>query len=145
MAKTSFKSITYFPIKMKPWLRNPDYSFILVLQFRLFLKICKAVFLHWKMLLAKQNVHYENSRRQCVESIFWDSRSALCYDCCFEVIFLNPVPYFFRDKHRKIPVKWWLIYYYNWPFLHIRWVWNSSSFYVEHKTKNERVYNFFFR
>ena len=23
MAKTSFKSVTYFPIKIKPWLRNP--------------------------------------------------------------------------------------------------------------------------
>ena len=56
-------------LKMKPWLQNPDYSFIMLLQFRLFLKICKAVFLHWKMLLDKQNVYYENSWRQCVESI----------------------------------------------------------------------------
>ena len=69
MAKTSFKSISYFPIKMKPWLRNPGYSFILLLQFRLFLKICKAVFLHWKMLFDKQNVYYGNSWRQSVESI----------------------------------------------------------------------------
>ena len=69
MNTVSFKSVTYFSVKMKPWLRNPDYSFIMLLQFRLFLKICKAVFLHWKMLLDKQNVYYENSWRQCVESI----------------------------------------------------------------------------
>ena len=69
MNTVSFKSVTYFSVKMKPWLRNPDYSFIMLLQFRLFLKICKAVFLHWKKLLDKQNVYYENSWRQCVESI----------------------------------------------------------------------------
>ena len=136
MNTVSFKSVTYFSIKTKPWLRNPDYSFIMLLQFRLFLKICKAVFLHWKMLLDKQNVYYENSWRQCVESILQkhsETRAQRCVTIVVSKLFSSIL-------FRKIPVKWWLIYYCNWPFLHIRWVWNSSSFYVEHKTKNERVY-----
>ena len=90
MNTVSFKSVTYFSVKMKPWLRNPDYSFIMLLQFRLFLKICKFLKAVCWIYITKT---------------FWDSRSALCYDCCFEVIFLSPVQYFFRDKHRKLPVK----------------------------------------